>query len=160
MTSMNSHQSMSSNAGTVTTVSSNSTTCTSASAASNNPASRTGNTKVKVELKDLYQPFTTDEIAKAQSTDEKLKRFLENPGQDPLYPKFTMSIVKQTDKPNIYLFRKRVYVPRELRQATMEHYFKKYDKSEEWTTILCRHKIWPTIDTDITDFASTKKKSG
>ena len=115
------------------------------------------NSKAKsADRHDLCQPFTPDQIAAAQAKDEKLLRFLENPGAEPLYPKFTMSVVNKDDK-KIYMFRKRIYVPAPLRQATMEHYYQQHKQDDNWVHVLCKQKVWPTIDTDITDFASRHK---
>jgi hypothetical protein len=100
--------------------------------------------------KELCQPLTAQEWADAQAADDKLQKYLQNPVGLNMYPKFYMSTT-WIDDTYLYLFRKRMYVPESLRQRVMEHYWKT-DTSDNWSAALCKDKIWPTIDADVTNF--------
>ena len=118
---------------------------------------------------DPYKPFTPSQIANAQAADDELQNFLLNPDESPLYPKSTMSLMQpeESELP-ICMFRKRVYVPASLRKTVLKHYYmtsKKTsspsdcDEEQAWTKVMCRDKIWPSMDSDTTDFISAVQKA-
>ena len=124
----------------------------------------------------LLQPFSAAQVAHEQAQDEQLRRYLENPGAVSMYPRFCMTMHQVADGtrsdntgdgPVYYLFRKRVYVPPSLRPTTIEYYFDEYHKKQvknkegsvvDWGQQLCLHKIWPTIDEDITNYRIKHEK--
>ena len=104
---------------------------------------------------ELCQPFTPQQIATEQTKDKALADNLVNGG---MYPKFCMSVRMVKDSEHeLYLFTKCVYVPEHLRQRTMEHYYRKHN-GKNWSWEMCRHKIWPTLDADVTNFRVICKK--
>lgn len=119
------------------------------------PSSSSVKTKVTAlpdgKLRELCRPFTPLKLARAQARDEALAKHQAHGGGG-MYPSFCMSVQSLTeDNDDLYMFRKCVYVPESLRQAVMEYYYR-LDGSDGWGANMCRHKIWPTIDSDITNF--------
>ena len=100
------------------------------------------------KMRELCQPFTPEKLARAQAQDQPLTKQLDHGG---MYPSFCMSTQSVNDNASLYLFRKSIYVPEPLRQATMEYYYRQAG-GQHWGSKMCRHKIWPTIDSDITNF--------
>jgi len=102
----------------------------------------------KGKMRELCHPFTPEQLARAQAEDKDLANQLTNGG---MYPNFLMSVQSVNDNYNMYLFRKCIYVPESLRQPTMEYYYRQAG-GECWGSTMCRHKIWPAIDADMTNF--------
>lgn len=94
-------------------------------------------------------PHAASSLAKAQARDEKLMDFLEKSGGGAMYPKFSMS-VKMIDGYKIVHFYKKVYIPASLVDRTLEYY--RDTHGENWTRVLTKQVIWPSLDADVTDF--------
>lgn len=95
-------------------------------------------------------PHATSSLAKAQARDTKLMEFLEKPGgSGAMYPKFSMSI-KEIDGHKIVHFYKKVYIPANLCNKTLRYYRDMH--GDEWTRVLAKNVIWPSLDADVTAF--------
>lgn len=98
---------------------------------------------------DVLGPHTAQEVAHAQASDKNLVAYLGKSGGAGMYPKFSMS-VKDVDGLKLVFFYKKLYVPETLRPQTLRYYKEHHDA--DWTRTMAKHVIWPSLDTDVTNF--------
>ena len=96
----------------------------------------------------MLGPHSAGDVAHAQASDSKLVAALEGKSAG-MYPKFSMS-VKEVDGLKLVFFYKKLYVPEKLRTKTLQYYYDNHN--DDWTRVMAKHVIWPSLDTDVTNF--------
>lgn len=101
---------------------------------------------------DVLGPHSASDVAHAQASDAKLMAAIEGKSAG-MYPKFSMS-VKQVDGLKLVFFYKKLYVPEKLRTKTLKYYYDHHNNAADggWTRVMAKHVIWPSLDTDVTNF--------
>lgn len=94
------------------------------------------------------EPHSEKDLAEGQRLDKALRQFMKT--KEGLYDAKHMSI-REENGSNIVCFRKKIYIPENLRSKTIKHYKRFHPTDDMALTALKKNCCWPDLEKDFHD---------